>query len=84
MQFNFIVGDNGSGKSAILSGIVAGLGGRAFDTGRANSMKGMHSFQHGYHNSVPKAYLIVFQPFFVSLLQQLLRTGSRTLKLRSS
>ncbi|CAG7734905.1 unnamed protein product [Allacma fusca] len=38
-RFNYIIGENGAGKSAILSAIVAGLGGKAFDTGRANNMR---------------------------------------------
>ncbi|CAG7731899.1 unnamed protein product, partial [Allacma fusca] len=38
-SMNFIIGENGSGKSAILTGIVAGLGGKAYDTGRANSIR---------------------------------------------
>ena len=36
---NFIVGHNGSGKSAVLSGIVVGLGGKAISTSRGTSLK---------------------------------------------
>lgn len=39
-NLNFITGENGSGKSAILSGIVVGLGARANITSRTKSVTG--------------------------------------------
>lgn len=36
---NFIVGNNGSGKSAILTAITVGLGAKASETNRGNSLK---------------------------------------------
>lgn len=38
-RLNFIVGNNGSGKSAILTAITVGLGAKASETNRGNSLK---------------------------------------------
>ncbi|KAF9221585.1 P-loop containing nucleoside triphosphate hydrolase protein [Gyrodon lividus] len=38
-QINFIIGHNGSGKSAVLSAITIALGGKAISTGRGNGLK---------------------------------------------
>lgn len=38
-QINFIIGRNGSGKSAILTGISVGLGAKANDTNRGSSIR---------------------------------------------
>lgn len=40
-QMNFIIGRNGSGKSAILTGISVGLGAKATDTNRGSSIKSL-------------------------------------------
>ncbi|KZV60246.1 P-loop containing nucleoside triphosphate hydrolase protein [Peniophora sp. CONT] len=38
-RINFVIGHNGSGKSAVLSAITVGLGGKANSTGRGNGLK---------------------------------------------
>ncbi|KAG7864328.1 hypothetical protein KL919_000356 [Ogataea angusta] len=62
-QTNFIIGRNGSGKSAILTGISVALGAKASDTDRGNSLKGL--IMHGknvaraivtFKNEGPEAY----------------------------
>ena len=40
---NFVVGRNGSGKSAILTALMIGLGGRAKITNRGDSIKGAYT-----------------------------------------
>ncbi|KPM11958.1 structural maintenance of chromosomes protein 6-like protein [Sarcoptes scabiei] len=52
-RINFIIGQNGSGKSAILNGIVLGLGGRASATNRGS---GLSSF---VKNGETKAKIII-------------------------
>lgn len=39
-NINFIIGKNGSGKSAILTGLVVGLGAKASVTNRGKNIKG--------------------------------------------
>lgn len=40
-RMNFIIGRNGSGKSAVLTGIAVGLGAKATDTSRGSSIKSL-------------------------------------------
>ena len=37
---NYVIGQNGSGKSAILTGLIVGLGGNACTTSRSDTLKG--------------------------------------------
>lgn len=39
-NISIIIGKNGSGKSAILTGLIVGLGGKASLTNRGTSVKG--------------------------------------------
>lgn len=45
-RVNFLVGSNGSGKSAVLAALVLGLGGKAKDTNRSSSVKGKFYILH--------------------------------------
>jgi structural maintenance of chromosomes protein 6 len=63
-QTNFIIGRNGSGKSAVLTGISVALGAKASDTDRGNSLKNL--IMHGKNvaratvtirNKGPEAYM---------------------------
>ncbi|TFY75234.1 hypothetical protein EWM64_g8778 [Hericium alpestre] len=55
-QINFIIGHNGSGKSAVLSAITVALGGKATATGRGNGLK---SFIREGQRHVPVAQVTV-------------------------
>ncbi|SCW01800.1 LAFE_0E07536g1_1 [Lachancea fermentati] len=48
-RLNFIVGNNGSGKSAVLTAITIGLGAKATDTNRGSSLKDL--IREGCHSS---------------------------------
>lgn len=45
-RVNYLIGSNGSGKSAIITAIVIGLGGRASDTNRSDSIKSKLTGSH--------------------------------------
>ncbi|ORY41516.1 P-loop containing nucleoside triphosphate hydrolase protein [Rhizoclosmatium globosum] len=62
-KINFVIGHNGSGKSAILTGIMVCLGGKAGTTGRGSSVKSLvmegksvGSVSVSLHNKGPDAY----------------------------
>lgn len=43
---NFVIGKNGSGKSAVQTAIAVGLGGKAVSTNRGSSIKGKPIAKH--------------------------------------
>ncbi|XP_016370683.1 structural maintenance of chromosomes protein 6-like [Sinocyclocheilus rhinocerous] len=45
---NFIVGNNGTGKSAILTALIVGLGGKATITNRGTSLKGFVKYEESF------------------------------------
>ncbi|XP_052436639.1 structural maintenance of chromosomes protein 6 [Carassius gibelio] len=45
---NFIVGNNGTGKSAILTALIVGLGGKATITNRGTSLKGFVKYKESF------------------------------------
>ncbi|KAI8612326.1 P-loop containing nucleoside triphosphate hydrolase protein, partial [Chytriomyces sp. MP71] len=62
-RINFVIGHNGSGKSAILTGIMVCLGGKAKSTDRASSLKSLvmegktaAEVTVAIHNKGPEAY----------------------------
>ena len=48
---NFLIGNNGSGKSAVMTGVVIGLGGKASSTSRGQSIKNFVKYGSRYDNN---------------------------------
>ncbi|XP_046869724.1 structural maintenance of chromosomes protein 6 isoform X2 [Hypomesus transpacificus] len=87
---NFIVGNNGSGKSAILTALIVGLGGKATTTNRGVSLKGF--VKHGestadvtvkLRNRGPDAYKREVYGECISIEQRISSDGVRTCRLKS-
>ncbi|XP_036398055.1 structural maintenance of chromosomes protein 6 [Megalops cyprinoides] len=87
---NFIVGNNGSGKSAILTALIVGLGGKATVTNRGASLKGF--VRNGessadviirLRNRGSDAYKGEIYGDCISIEQHITSDGSRTCKLKS-
>ncbi|XP_044146131.1 structural maintenance of chromosomes protein 6 [Bufo gargarizans] len=88
---NFVVGNNGSGKSAVLTALIVGLGGKAAITNRGSSIKG---FVKDGQTSADVSIKLrnrgndAFKPEVYGesiIVQQRLTTdGSRSYKLKSS
>ncbi|RVE47797.1 hypothetical protein evm_007552 [Chilo suppressalis] len=88
---NFIVGRNGSGKSAILTALVVGLGGRASATNRGNNLhsfikKGANSatIEIKIKNSSPKAYKHNEYGDFITIIRNITASGGSSYKVKSA
>ncbi|KPJ12169.1 Structural maintenance of chromosomes protein 6 [Papilio machaon] len=88
---NFIVGRNGSGKSAILTALVVGLGGRASATNRGNNLhsfikKGSNSatVEIKIKNSSPKAYKHDIYGDYITIVRNINASGGSSYKVKSA
>lgn len=90
-QINFIIGRNGSGKSAILTGISVGLGAKATDTNRGSSIKDL--IKDGKTtartiitllNEGPKAYMPQEFGSRIIVERKLQRVGAHSYALKSA
>ncbi|XP_056873039.1 structural maintenance of chromosomes protein 6-like [Takifugu flavidus] len=87
---NFIVGKNGSGKSAILTGLIVALGGNAQATNRGSSLKGFVKEGESFavvsitlNNMGKDAYKPEVYGQAIVIDQKITREGIRTYKLKS-
>ncbi|VVD02500.1 unnamed protein product [Leptidea sinapis] len=88
---NFIVGRNGSGKSAILTALVVGLGGRASATNRGNNLhsfikKGANSatVEIKIRNSSPRAYKHDVYGDYITIVRNITASGGSSYKVKSA
>eukprot|EP00040_Diaphanoeca_grandis_P034331 m.212603 g.212603 ORF g.212603 m.212603 type:complete len:1121 (-) comp33128_c0_seq1:378-3740(-) len=85
---NFIVGENGSGKSAVLTGIVLGLGGKIGSTGRGTKQNKVIKFGQDQaliridlYNEGDDAYKPELYGNVIRVEKSLKKTGSQSIKL---
>ncbi|XP_063898967.1 structural maintenance of chromosomes protein 6 [Helicoverpa armigera] len=88
---NFIVGRNGSGKSAILTALVVGLGGRASATNRGSNLhsfikKGANSatIEIKIKNSSPKSYKHHIYGDFITIVRTINASGGSSYKVKTA
>nr|XP_049691976.1 structural maintenance of chromosomes protein 6 isoform X2 [Helicoverpa armigera]XP_049692587.1 structural maintenance of chromosomes protein 6-like isoform X2 [Helicoverpa armigera] len=88
---NFIVGRNGSGKSAILTALVVGLGGRASATNRGSNLhsfikKGANSatIEIKIKNSSPKSYKHHIYGDFITIVRTINASGGSSYKVKAA
>ncbi|CAH1639443.1 unnamed protein product [Spodoptera littoralis] len=88
---NFIVGRNGSGKSAILTALVVGLGGRASDTNRGSNLrsfikKGANSatIEIKIKNNSPQAYKHHIYGDYITIVRHINASGGSSYKIKSA
>uniref|UniRef100_A0A3Q3EEY7 Structural maintenance of chromosomes protein 6 n=1 Tax=Labrus bergylta TaxID=56723 RepID=A0A3Q3EEY7_9LABR len=90
LNVNFIVGNNGSGKSAILNALTVGLGGKAIVTNRGVSLKDFvktgedaADITINLRNRGPDAYKSDVYGDCISVEHHISCNGTRTCKLKS-
>ncbi|XP_040848791.1 structural maintenance of chromosomes protein 6 isoform X3 [Ochotona curzoniae] len=88
---NFVVGNNGSGKSAVLTALIVGLGGKAVATNRGSSLKGfVKDGQNSadititLRNRGDDAFKASVYGDCITVKQHISVDGSRSYKLKSS
>ncbi|OCT81266.1 structural maintenance of chromosomes protein 6 isoform X2 [Xenopus laevis] len=88
---NFVIGNNGSGKSAVLTALIVGLGGKAIVTNRGSSIKGFIKNGERFaeisitlRNRGQGAYRPDVFGNSITVQQRLTTEGSRTYKLKSA
>ncbi|KZO95925.1 P-loop containing nucleoside triphosphate hydrolase protein, partial [Calocera viscosa TUFC12733] len=90
-QLNFIIGHNGSGKSAILTALTVALGGKATATSRASSLKTL--IKEGepaaevtvvLKNKGPEAFKPEVYGEYISVTRRFTMEGSTTYKIKGA
>uniref|UniRef100_A0A6I8PMA1 Structural maintenance of chromosomes protein 6 n=1 Tax=Xenopus tropicalis TaxID=8364 RepID=A0A6I8PMA1_XENTR len=88
---NFVVGNNGSGKSAILTALIVGLGGKAAFTNRGSTIKGFIKGGENFaeisitlRNRGQDAYKPDVFGNSITVRQRITTEGGRTYKLKSA
>ncbi|XP_023384272.1 structural maintenance of chromosomes protein 6 [Pteropus vampyrus] len=88
---NFVVGNNGSGKSAVLTALIVGLGGKAIATNRGSSLKGFvkdgqtsADISITLRNRGDDAYRANVYGDSIVVQQHISMDGSRSYKLKSA
>ncbi|VEN61753.1 unnamed protein product [Callosobruchus maculatus] len=89
-NISIMIGKNGSGKSAILTALVLGLGGKATFTNRGNNVKGFlkagersGSIEIELSNEGPMAYKPAVYGKRINIRRTLTASGSGSYKIRS-
>lgn len=89
-NINFIIGRNGSGKSALLTAVIVGLGGKASLTNRGHSVKNFvkagktsATVEIQLYNGGPMAYRPKDYGEQITVIRNITASGSSSYKLKS-
>ncbi|KAJ8935418.1 hypothetical protein NQ314_012837, partial [Rhamnusium bicolor] len=89
-NINIVIGKNGSGKSAILTALIVGLGGKASLTNRGSSVKGFvkagkpsGSIEIDLYNEGPMAYRPSVYGNRITIVRNLSANGGGSYRIRS-